>query len=41
MYSLFQLLNDNIALSLCWDLAREKANLGTFLTIDVYFLFLY
>ena len=38
MYSLFGLLNDNIGSSLCWHLVGEKANLGTFLTIDVYFL---
>ena len=39
--SSFGLLNDNIGSSLCCNLFGENANLGTFLTIEVYFFFLY
>ena len=36
MYSLFELVNDNVG-TLCYNLVGKNVNLGSFLTIDVYF----
>ena len=41
MYSFLGPLNGIIGSSLCFDLVGQNANLGTFLTIDVNFFFLY
>ena len=40
MYSLFGLLNDNIGTSLCYNHVGLNVNMSTFLTVNVYFLFL-
>lgn len=41
MYSLFDLHNHNLRSFLCHnDFSYDDTNLGTFLTIDIYFLFL-
>ena len=41
MYSLLVLPSHNFGSSLCYNLFGHNPNLGTFLTIDVYFFFMY
>ena len=38
MYSLFGLVDDNVG-TLCYSLVGKNVNLGSFLTIDVYFFY--
>ena len=41
MYSMFRLHNSNVCPSMCYNLVDYNPNLGTFLTIDVFFFLLY